>query len=66
MYNENSIYCLKNFTVFKDFQLEVSSGINVFIGENGTGKTHLIKALYVDCESNRAQNNNDDLSKCFK
>ena len=33
---------LKNFTVFEDFELEFSQGINVFIGENGTGKTHII------------------------
>ena len=30
---------LKNFTVFEDFKLKVSSGIKVFIDENGTGKT---------------------------
>ena len=57
---------LKNFTVFEDFQLEVSSGINVFIGENGTGKTHLLKALYAACESSKSKNPIDELLKCFK
>ena len=57
---------LKNFTVFEDFQLEVSSGINVFIGENGTGKTHLLKVIYAACETSRAESHNDELLKCFK
>jgi predicted ATP-dependent endonuclease of OLD family len=42
---------LKNFTVFDDVQLELAAGINVFIGENGVGKTHLLKVLYAFCES---------------
>ncbi|MFI3227721.1 MAG: AAA family ATPase [Clostridia bacterium] len=37
---------LQNFTVFNDIEVNFSSGINVIIGENGTGKTHLMKALY--------------------
>jgi ABC-type hemin transport system ATPase subunit len=37
---------LMNFTVFEDAVFEFSRGINAFIGENGTGKTHLMKALY--------------------
>lgn len=57
---------LKNFTVFKDFQLDVSTRINVFIGENGTGKTHLLKAIYAACELSKTENTGDDLLKCFK
>ena len=38
---------VENFTVFKNMEVEFSPGINVFIGENGTGKTHLLKLLYV-------------------
>lgn len=37
---------LENFTTFRNLELEFSSGINIFIGENGTGKTHLMKAAY--------------------
>lgn len=37
---------LENFTVFAKAELEFSPGINVIIGENGTGKTHLLKAGY--------------------
>ena len=36
----------KNFTVFRNATLEFSPDLNVFIGENGTGKTHLLKLLY--------------------
>ena len=37
---------LQNFTVFKDMLLKPSRGINVLVGENGTGKTHFLKVLY--------------------
>jgi len=37
---------IKDFTVFKDIDIELRSGVNVFIGENGTGKTHLLKLMY--------------------
>ncbi len=37
---------IENFTVFKDATLKFSSGLNVVIGENGTGKSHLLKLGY--------------------
>ncbi len=37
---------LQNFTAFSDATLEFVPGVNVFVGENGTGKTHILKALY--------------------
>lgn len=37
---------LNNITMFKKASISCASGINVFIGENGTGKTHLLKAMY--------------------
>lgn len=37
---------LKNFTVFSDAHFEFASGLNVIIGENGSGKTHALKAAY--------------------
>lgn len=37
---------LKGFTVFEDMTIEPCSGINVFIGLNGTGKSHALKAMY--------------------
>ena len=36
---------LENFTCFAKADMDFSSGINVFIGENGTGKTHILKVL---------------------
>lgn len=37
---------LSEFSVFENLALEFSPGINVLIGVNGTGKTHLLKVLY--------------------
>ncbi|MBI5496586.1 MAG: AAA family ATPase [Deltaproteobacteria bacterium] len=37
---------LNSFTVFSGAELTFSPGINVFIGKNGTGKSHLLKLLY--------------------
>ncbi len=47
---------LKNFTVFENLSIDVSSDINIFIGENGTGKTHLLKAIYGSCEISNSVN----------
>jgi predicted ATPase len=40
---------IKNFTVFNNLTIDFSPKINVIIGENGTGKTHLLKAAYGLC-----------------
>lgn len=37
---------LENFTVFEKIDLNFANNINIFIGENGTGKTHILKLLY--------------------
>lgn len=37
---------MSNFTCFADLELGFSEGINVLIGENGLGKTHLLKAIF--------------------
>ncbi len=44
---------MRNFTVFDEVNLEFSPGVNLFIGENGTGKTHLLKLLYSILEAKR-------------
>lgn len=36
---------LKNFTAFTELAIDFSPGINIVIGENGTGKTQLLKAV---------------------
>jgi len=37
---------LRNFTVFENADFAFAAGINVFIGENATGKSHLLKVIY--------------------
>ena len=41
---------LTRFTAFSDLSLDFSRGINVFVGANGTGKTHIMKACYAACD----------------
>lgn len=53
---------LKNFTVFKDLSIDFSAKINVVIGENGTGKSHLLKAAYALCSANNGLNSQEDVS----
>ena len=36
----------ENFTAFQKLQISLSPRVNVIIGSNGTGKTHLLKAIY--------------------
>ena len=50
---------LENFTVFESLDLEPSPGINVLVGANGTGKTHLMKVCYAALRSK------DDFSDDF-
>lgn len=40
---------LKNFTAFTDLAIDFSPKINVIIGENGNGKTQLLKSVYALC-----------------
>ena len=40
---------VNNFTSFSNLDQGFSSGVNVVIGANGTGKTHLLKILYAAC-----------------
>src|SRR4051812_18390748 len=37
---------LTNFTVFPDADLKFGKNLNIFVGENGAGKTHILKAAY--------------------
>jgi energy-coupling factor transporter ATP-binding protein EcfA2 len=39
----------RHFTAFEDLVVDISPGINVFIGANATGKTHILKAIYSAC-----------------
>ncbi len=37
---------ITNFTVFRQAELTFARGLNVIVGANGTGKTHLLKLPY--------------------
>lgn len=37
---------IQNFTVFDDVEIQWSPGLNVIVGENGTGKSQLMKLAY--------------------
>ncbi|MBW1615423.1 MAG: AAA family ATPase [Deltaproteobacteria bacterium] len=40
----------RNFTVLKDHKFEFSKGINIILGKNKTGKSHLLKTGYFFCK----------------
>ena len=42
---------MEDFTVFHRLTIKFSRGGNIFIGENGMGKTHVMKALYSACQA---------------
>src|SRR4051812_11966069 len=48
---------LRNFTAFADAEFEFAPGLNVIVGENGTGKTHVLKvaysAIYLSAKGNK-------------
>ena len=60
---------IENFTLFGKNKLNFSKGLNIIIGENDTGKSHLLRLLYSLIESNnfvyqqKASNNNYLLQK---
>lgn len=58
---------LTNFTGFEKLEITFSTKINVIVGENGTGKTHLLKAAYALCAGaplfkNKPELNDDELA----
>lgn len=40
----------EKFTAFSSLDVECSPGVNVFVGTNGTGKTHILKTIYAACD----------------
>jgi len=62
---------IKNFLMFagqKGFEENFIDGINVFIGENATGKTTLLKCIYAACECSNKKSDDSvtkDLSGYF-
>lgn len=52
---------LSNFRSYKEINIELSNKINVFIGNNGQGKTNLLEAIYFisNIRSHRSKNDKD-------
>ena len=46
---------LNNFTAFQKLKIQFSPGINIFVGENGSGKTHILKVSYVVCNISKSK-----------
>lgn len=46
---------LRHFTAFDSLDMYPSPGINVLIGANGTGKTHIMKAAYTACHISKTK-----------
>lgn len=42
---------IRHFTIFPHAEFEFSPGLNVIIGDNGTGKTHVLKLGYLFCRA---------------
>jgi len=42
---------LENFTAFDNLDMRFSPGVNLLVGQNGTGKTHILKILYTAAAS---------------
>jgi len=43
------------FTAFEKLEMRFSTGINILVGENGTGKTHILKAAYAACDITKSK-----------
>lgn len=42
-----------NFTVFENIEISFNKGLNVLVGENGMGKTHIMKLAYAACQASK-------------
>lgn len=48
-----SALTIERFTAFREANFDLAPGVNVLIGENGSGKTHVLKLLYTLHEVSR-------------
>ena len=57
---------IRDFTCFHEARFDFGPGINVFVGENGVGKTHVLKLLYaVQTSKTDSANQSPKLSTIF-
>lgn len=52
---------LQNFRSYSDYSLELSNGVTIIIGPNGSGKTNLLEAIYVLSQGNSFRVGDKDL-----
>ena len=52
---------IHNFTCFDKLKIDFDLGVNIFIGDNGTGKTHILKLLYSVIASKAKLKDGDNL-----
>ena len=45
----------ENFTVFESIKIPFGQGLNVLVGENGMGKTHIMKLAYAACQASKKE-----------
>ncbi len=45
----------EKFAAFEKLDMNCSSGINVIVGANGTGKTHILKTIYAACDVSKTK-----------
>jgi ABC-type hemin transport system ATPase subunit len=57
---------LERFTAFEKATFEFASGVNVIIGENGTGKSHVLRLIYSLSESIRRHATGEGLDQSVR
>lgn len=58
---------LRRFTAFDSLEFRPSPGVNVLVGANGTGKTHLMKVAYAACDVSKTKDSfAEKLVRVFK
>lgn len=57
---------VKNFTAFPETRLDFAEGLNVIVGENATGKTHLLKLLYATMAASAEEGRRRDVRQPTK
>jgi AAA15 family ATPase/GTPase len=56
----------EKFTAFEKLEIVCSPQINIFVGENGTGKTHVLKTIYAACDITKTKKSfGEKLNKVF-
>lgn len=50
---------LKNYRNYKNLQLELSPGTNIFYGDNAQGKTNILESVYVCCTTKSHKGSKD-------